>query len=177
MDSPVKQQLLRQAQRYTKLSEVLSLLQQAREVQRLTEGEGEGVRASELKQHIKTALDEAIRLRADTEALQSSMHQDRVSRHLCFSFPFPPSIPFSLLSPRILILFLPTGEPASKHSKLMTHTTGHKNHLYCSHCMFIDVAVSFYTLLTALILSSKLMCYVFSRADFRRLCPEMPASL
>ena len=151
MDSPVKQQLLRQAQRYTKLSEVLSLLQQAREVQRLTEGEGEGVRASELKQHIKTALDEAIRLRADTEALQSSMHQDRVSRHLCFSFPFPPSLPFSLLSPRILILFLPTGEPASKHSKLMTLTTGHKNHLYCSHCMFIDVAVSFYTLLTALV--------------------------
>ena len=93
MDSPVKQQLLHQAQRYTKLSEVLSLLQQAREVQRLTEGEGEGVRASELKQHIKTALDEAIRLRADTEALQSSMHQDRVSRHLCFSFPFPPSLP------------------------------------------------------------------------------------
>ena len=167
MDSPVKQQLLHQAQRYTKLSEVLSLLQQAREVQRLTEGEGEGVRASELKQHIKTALDEAIRLRADTEALQSSMHQDRVSRHLCFSFPslppsLLPSLPFSLLSPRILILFLPTGEPASKHSKLMTHTTGHKNHLYCSHCMFIDVAVSFYTLLTALILSSKLMCYVFS---------------
>ena len=98
MDSPVKQQLLRQAQRYTKLSEVLSLLQQAREAQKLTEGEGEGVRASELKQHIKTALDEAIRLRADTEALQSSMHPGRVSRHLCCIPLLLPSIPPFLLS-------------------------------------------------------------------------------
>ena len=99
MDSPVKQQLLRQAQRYTKLSEVLSLLQQAREAQRLTEGEGEGVRASELKQHIKTALDEAIRLRADTEALQSSMHPGRVSRHLWISSPPPLFHPFSSIPP------------------------------------------------------------------------------
>lgn len=67
----MEQQLLHQAQRYTKLSEVLSLLQQAREAQELTGGEREGARASELKQHIKTALDEAIRLRADTETLQS----------------------------------------------------------------------------------------------------------
>ena len=116
MDSPVKQQLLHQAQRYTKLSEVLSLLQQAREAQRLTEGEEEGVRASKLKQHIKTALDEAIRLRADTEALQSSMHPGRVSRHLWFSSPPPPSLvpslPIYFLFPSllpILTLSLPTG--------------------------------------------------------------------
>ena len=104
MDSAVKQQLLHQAQRYTKLSEVLSLLQQAREAQRLTEREGDGVRASELKQHIKTALDEAIRLRADTEALQSSMHPGRVSRHLWFSSP-PPILPFL---PPSLVPSLPT---------------------------------------------------------------------
>lgn len=56
--------------RYNKLSEVLSLLQGAREAQRL-QTNGERMRMSELKQHIKTALDEAVRLRADTEALQN----------------------------------------------------------------------------------------------------------
>ena len=43
---------------------MLSLLQRA-------QGEGGGeVRLGDLRQHIKTALDEAVRLRADTEALQ-----------------------------------------------------------------------------------------------------------
>ena len=53
------------AQRYDKLNEVLSLLQQARE----SRDRGQ---VGDLKQQIQTALDEAIRLRADTEALQST---------------------------------------------------------------------------------------------------------
>ena len=78
----VEQQVLHQAQRYTKLNEVLSLLQQAREAQQLTGGERDGARASELKQHIKTALDEAIRLRADTEALQTRVQTSVVRSNL-----------------------------------------------------------------------------------------------
>ena len=67
--------LYQQAQRYDKLNQVLTLLQQAKGSK--TEAEdGENsepstpVKISELKSHIKTALDEAVRLRADTEALQ-----------------------------------------------------------------------------------------------------------
>lgn len=62
--------MVQNVRRYNKLSEVLSLLQGAREAQRL-QTNGERMRMSELKQHIKTALDEAVRLRADTEALQN----------------------------------------------------------------------------------------------------------
>ena len=66
--------MLHQAKRYDKLNQVLALLEQARgskEVGGEREGEGTGGKISELKDHIKTALDEAIRLRADTEALQT----------------------------------------------------------------------------------------------------------
>lgn len=72
--------LHQQAQRYDKLNQVLVLLQQAKENNSLS-GDGSvknihsepgtpPVKISELKAHIKTALDEAVRLRADTEALQ-----------------------------------------------------------------------------------------------------------
>ena len=65
--------LYQQAQRYDKLNQVLTLLQQAKDGKTLdSEGSEPGtpVKISELKAHIKTALDEAVRLRADTEALQ-----------------------------------------------------------------------------------------------------------
>ena len=68
--------LYQQAQRYDKLNQVLALLQHAQGSKTQEEGEGghsepgTPVRISELKAHIKTALDEAVRLRADTEALQ-----------------------------------------------------------------------------------------------------------
>ena len=68
--------LYQQAQRYDKLNQVLILLQQAKDGQTRDSSEerseppGTPVKISELKSHIKTALDEAVRLRADTEALQ-----------------------------------------------------------------------------------------------------------
>ena len=68
--------LYQQAQRYDKLNQVLALLQHAQGSKTQEEEEGDHsepgtpVRISELKAHIKTALDEAVRLRADTEALQ-----------------------------------------------------------------------------------------------------------
>ena len=65
--------LYQQAQRYDKLNQVLTLLQQAKNGKtQNSEGSEPGtpVKISELKTHIKTALDEAVRLRADTEALQ-----------------------------------------------------------------------------------------------------------
>lgn len=69
--------LFQQAQRYDKLNQVLALLQQAKDGRNLErEGSEPGtppVKMSELKAHIKTALDEAVRLRADTEALQHRM--------------------------------------------------------------------------------------------------------
>ena len=66
--------LYQQAQRYDKLNHVLALLEQAKDSKNV-EGEGSKpgtppVKITELKTHIKTALDEAVRLRADTEALQ-----------------------------------------------------------------------------------------------------------
>jgi hypothetical protein len=68
--------LYQQAQRYDKLNQVLTLLQQAKDGKTLVREEesseppGTPVKISELKTHIKTALDEAVRLRADTDALQ-----------------------------------------------------------------------------------------------------------
>ena len=68
--------LYQQAQRYDKLNQVLTLLQQAKDgkgqdsSEERSEPLGTPVKISELKSHIKTALDEAVRLRADTEALQ-----------------------------------------------------------------------------------------------------------
>ena len=70
---------MQQIQRYDKLNQVLSMLQRAREGQQREE-EGE-VKLSDLKQHIKTALDEAIRLRADTEVLKN---RAKVSYRLIF---------------------------------------------------------------------------------------------
>ena len=68
--------LYQQAPRYDKLNQVLALLQQAKDgesrdgSEERSEPPGTPVKISELKSHIKTALDEAVRLRADTEALQ-----------------------------------------------------------------------------------------------------------
>ncbi len=68
--------LYQQAKRYDKLNQVLTLLQQAKDGKTLVRGEesreppGTPVKISELKTHIKTALDEAVRLRADSDALQ-----------------------------------------------------------------------------------------------------------
>ena len=70
--------MLHQAKRYDKLNQVLALLEQARGDQ---EAGGEGGRISELKDHIKTALDEAIRLRADTDALQTRAGVSHGSPH------------------------------------------------------------------------------------------------
>ena len=60
----VDRRLLGPIQRYDRLNHVLSLLQQ---VQGAEEGE---VRLSSLRDHIQSALDEAVRLRADTDSLQ-----------------------------------------------------------------------------------------------------------
>ena len=59
--------VLNNIQRYDKLNQILSLLQQARD-----EGskEQEAVKLSRLRDQIMGALDEAVRLRAETEALQ-----------------------------------------------------------------------------------------------------------
>ncbi len=58
--------LLNTVQRYDKLNQILSLLHAARD-----EGnkEKEEVKLSQLKEHILGALNEAVRLRADTQAL------------------------------------------------------------------------------------------------------------
>ena len=65
--------LLGPIQRYDRLNHVLSLLQQA---QARGGGEagggGEQVKLSELREQIRCALDEAVRLRADTELLQQT---------------------------------------------------------------------------------------------------------
>ena len=81
--------LYQQAQRYDKLNQVLALLQQAQESKTEEREGGSGgesepgtpLKISELKSHIKSALDEAVRLRADTEALQHRII-NKVS--LCF---------------------------------------------------------------------------------------------
>ena len=83
----VDSHLYQQAQRYDKLNKVLALLQQAKDVKSLGEEGGSPhsepgtppVKISELKVHIKTALDEAVRLRADTEALQHRVIKEGVS--------------------------------------------------------------------------------------------------
>lgn len=58
--------LLNTVQRYDKLNQILSLLHAARD-----EGnkEKEEVKLNQLKEHILGALNEAVRLRADTQAL------------------------------------------------------------------------------------------------------------
>ena len=75
--------LLGPIQRYDRLNTVLALLQKVKG------GEGdqgeEGPRLSDLQQHIQTALDEAVRLRADTEALQ---HSAKVTHYTILMCPF-----------------------------------------------------------------------------------------
>ena len=73
--------LYQQAQRYDKLNQVLALLQQVKGGQMDNEQSSPGtpVKMSEFKTHIKTALDEAVRLRADTEALQQRVVMATVS--------------------------------------------------------------------------------------------------
>ena len=64
----VDSRLLGPIQRYDRLNQVLGLL---RQVQGTAEREGaEKVRLTDLRQHIQSALDEAVRLRADTESLE-----------------------------------------------------------------------------------------------------------
>ena len=70
--------------RYQRLNQVLGMLQEAREAQLMlrSSGGGAGGRASsqeggagerlaDLKEHIKQALEEAVRLRADNESLRT----------------------------------------------------------------------------------------------------------
>ena len=74
-EGKVDDRLLGHIQRYDRLNHVLSLLQRARggESREGERGdEGEGGRLIELREHIRTALDEAVRLRADTDTLQRS---------------------------------------------------------------------------------------------------------
>ena len=62
--------LLGPIQRYDRLNTVLALLQRVQGGE--TEEEEEELRLTDLRQHIQSALDEAVRLRADTESLQHS---------------------------------------------------------------------------------------------------------
>ena len=68
-DQVVDGRLLAPIQRYDRLNQVLGLLQRVQGTEREGKGE-EGVRLADLRQHIRSALDEAVRLRADTESLQ-----------------------------------------------------------------------------------------------------------
>lgn len=69
----VDSRLLAPIQRYDRLNHVLSLLQQAQAGgQETGGGGGEQVKLSELREQIRCALDEAVRLRADTELLQQT---------------------------------------------------------------------------------------------------------
>ena len=63
----VEDVMLNNIQRYDKLNQILSLLQQARDG---GSKEQEVIKLSQLKEQIMGALDEAVRLRAETEALQ-----------------------------------------------------------------------------------------------------------
>ena len=75
----VDSRLLGHIRRYDRLNHILSLLQHVQGGER-EGGEGEGggeergerVKLSELREQIRTTLDEAVRLRADTESLQHS---------------------------------------------------------------------------------------------------------
>ena len=63
--------LLNQAERYKKLKEVSALLQEAREAQ-ASDRAGDYT-SEELKDQIRTALEEAVRLRAETESLYNKV--------------------------------------------------------------------------------------------------------
>ena len=68
-EGEVDGRLLGPIQRYDRLNRVLSLLQQVQESER----GGEGVQLNSLREHIQTALDEAVRLRADTGSLHTTL--------------------------------------------------------------------------------------------------------
>ena len=63
--------LLNQAERYKKLKEVSALLQEAHEAQ-ASDRTG-GYTSEELEDQIRTALEEAVRLRAETESLYNKV--------------------------------------------------------------------------------------------------------
>ena len=77
-EQEVDRHLLGHIRRYDRLNHILSLLQQVQEGEREGEGEGERVRVTELREHIRSALDEAVRLRADTNSLH---HRTKVHTH------------------------------------------------------------------------------------------------
>lgn len=62
--------LLHHVERYKKLQELMGFLQEAKQA---TKEGREGIHSTdELRQEIKLALEEAVRLRAETESLHSS---------------------------------------------------------------------------------------------------------
>ncbi len=65
--------LLNTVQRYDKLNHILSLLHAAKD-----EGNKEKVKLSRLKEHIMGALDEAVRLRADTQTLTTQVRKSKL---------------------------------------------------------------------------------------------------
>ena len=77
-DTPLDNRLLGPIQRYDRLNTVLALLKRVQGGE--MEGEEEGLRLTDLRQHIQSALDEAVRLRADTESLQ---HSAKVRVYIC----------------------------------------------------------------------------------------------
>lgn len=72
-EGEVDGRLLGPIQRYDRLNHVLSLLQRVQESESDGGREGEGVKLSSLQEHIQTALDEAVRLRADTDSLHTKV--------------------------------------------------------------------------------------------------------
>ena len=73
VESELDNRLLGPIQRYDRLNRVLALLQRVQGAEpKEEEEEEEGVKLTDLRQHIQSALDEAVRLRADTESLQQA---------------------------------------------------------------------------------------------------------
>ena len=72
-------QLLSYIQRYAKLDAVLTMLQSVQRGEVIGEGKQE-MKLSGLRDHIKRALDEAVRLRAETETLRYSTEVGMVKR-------------------------------------------------------------------------------------------------
>ena len=73
VEDELDNRLLGPIQRYDRLNRVLALLQRVQGAEpKEEEEEEEGVKLTDLRQHIQSALDEAVRLRADTESLQQA---------------------------------------------------------------------------------------------------------
>ena len=76
MNEANEENLLNQVERFERLMKVLSLLKEAKrmdELEESREGAGTGGGINDLKDHIKLALDEAVRLRIETKAMQSQI--------------------------------------------------------------------------------------------------------